>query len=73
MSDIEFMARRKAWLALRSELERAQEEIDLCAATHLRGEGNAPSRRALERVDDLLAEVHEARCEVDRLILERAE
>jgi hypothetical protein len=72
MSDTEFLAKREAWLKLRKELEFAQDELDRLTAAYLRSEGAAPSRNELERIDDLLAQVHEARSEVDRLILENA-
>jgi hypothetical protein len=73
MSDTEFLAKRDAWLKLRKELEYAQDELDRLTAAYMRSEGAAPSRRELERIDDLHSEVCEARCEVDRLILEQAE
>jgi hypothetical protein len=72
MSDSEFLAKRKAWLELKQELDFAQEELDRLTAAYLRSEGAAPSRKELERLDDLLARVSEARSEVDRLILENA-
>lgn len=72
MSDTEFLAKREAWLKLRKELEDAQEEIDVRTAAYLRSEGEAPSRQMMCRIDDLVSEVHEARCEVERLILEHA-
>jgi hypothetical protein len=72
MSDTEFLAKREAWLKLRKELEYAQDELDRLTAAYLRSEGAAPGRKELERIDDLLAQVHEARSEVDRLILENA-
>jgi hypothetical protein len=72
MSDTDFLAKRDAWLKLRKQLEEAQEEIDLRTAAFLRSEGEAPSRRRLEELDDLLAEVHEARGEVDQMIMEHA-
>jgi hypothetical protein len=72
MSDREFLAKRKAWLKLRKELEDAQEEIDLRTAAFLRSEGEAPTRKMMCRIDDLIGEVHEARCELDKVILDHA-
>jgi hypothetical protein len=72
MSDTAFLEMRNAWLALRKELEDAQEEIDLRTAAFLRSEGEAPTRQMICRIDDLLGEVHEARCELDRIILDHA-
>jgi len=72
MSDTEFLAKREAWLKLRKELEDVQEEIDVRTAAFLRSEGEAPTRQMMCRIDDLLSEVHEARCELDKMILDHA-
>lgn len=72
MSDSEFLAKREAWLKLQQDLDYAREELDRLTAAYLRSEGAAPSRKELERLDDLLAQVSEARSQVDRLILENS-
>jgi hypothetical protein len=72
MSDNEFLAKRAAWLDLKKELDVAQEDLDRLTAAYLRSEGAAPSRKELERLDELLAEVSQARSEVDQLILDNS-
>lgn len=73
MSDGAFIEKREAWLKLKKEFDYAQEELDRLTAAYLRSEGAAPKRSELERLDDLLAQLHEARGEVDQLILENSE
>jgi hypothetical protein len=72
MSDQAFIDKRRAWLDLRKKLDDRQADIDLRSAAHLRREGDPPTRRQLEEIDDLMAEVHQARAEVDMMILDIA-
>ena len=72
MSDKVFLEKRNAWLELKKTLDDLLEEIDLRTAAHLRQEGDPPTRKMMEEADNLLAEVSQARGEVDMLVVELA-